>query len=247
MKCRFGRSVLVALLLALGSRAPAQGQVLLGILFGDKIATERFRIGLNIGLNISGLSGHEDTSTKLGFLLGLTAEWKIANHIYLQPELLPFYRAGAAHLPPGTSGLPPLLPDSLRDSQRKLSYFAIPVLAKYAFAGNRVHLGVGPQIGFLTSASDRFEGRTEGRRTNTEVDIKDQLNSFDAGVSFQLELKIGPSPFSPSLSARYYLGLTDTIKDNPSEDSVRNGIFSIFGSVPIGGKDALEDQEGAEG
>ena len=83
------------------------------------------------------------------------------------------------------------------------------------------------------SATDVFNGIIT-REITVEEDIEDSLNSFDAGVAFHLEYKLGESPFAATLSARYYLGLTDIIKDN-SGDAVYNRVFSVFGSIPIGG------------
>ncbi len=67
-----------------------------GILFGDKLVSERFHIGLNAGLNISNVGGVPDTKAKIGLMLGLVAEWRIGGRFYLQPELLPF--SGLAHV-----------------------------------------------------------------------------------------------------------------------------------------------------
>jgi hypothetical protein len=160
------------------------------------------------------------------------AEWKIAGNFYLQPELLPFYYAGAKSMP---LGLEPPLDTLVTDpsARRDLKYFEIPVIVKYGALGNRLHLGAGPQVGFLLSATDVVEG-VIARQITIKEDVEDQLNSFDAGVAFQVEYKLRESPFAASVSARYFLGLTDTLKDNPG-DAVYNRVFSLFGSIPIGG------------
>ena len=97
---------------------------------------------------------------------------------------------------------------------------------------DRLHLGAGPQVGFLSGATDVYEGVIENRIT-VEDDIEDNLNSTDAGVTFHIEYKLKEGPFSTSLNARYYHGLTDIIKDNPG-DEVYNRIFSLSISVPMG-------------
>ncbi|MHC4233574.1 MAG: porin family protein [Planctomycetota bacterium] len=235
------RTLFLGVVLALGFQQPAEGQVLLGILFGDKLATERFHIGFNVGINVADFSGIDDTDFKTGLMLGLVAEWKIAGNFYLQPELLPFYKVGASGMPPLLDDAPQPL-DTLvaeKDASRKLSYFEIPVIAKYATLGNRLHIGAGPQVGILLGAEDVFTGVIENVIT-VQDDIEDELNSFDAGVSFQVEYKLSEGPFAASISARYYLGLTDTIKDNPG-DAVYNRVLTVFGSVPMGGGAGEED------
>jgi hypothetical protein len=117
---------------------------------------------------------------------------------------------------------------------RRLKYFTIPLLVKYGVADNRLYLGAGPQVGFLTSASDTYEGTAStGNAITVDTDIKSSTASTDGGVLLHLEWKIRRG-FSPSISARYYLGLVDTVKDNPG-DAVYNRVFSILLTIPIGG------------
>jgi hypothetical protein len=216
--------------------------VLLGILFGDKLSSDKFHIGLTVGPNLANISGLDGTSVKPGLALGLLGEWRIAGGLYLQPELLPFYQVGAKDL--ALRDLPAGA-DSLltgRNVQRRLGYFEIPVILKYAVAYDRLHLGAGPQIGFLTSAQDKgeAEGVPAGRKITIEEDIKNDLNGTDAGVVFHAEYKLGPGPFAPSVGARYYLGLTDLVTDNPG-DAVYNRVFTIVFSLAMGG---AEEEEG---
>jgi hypothetical protein len=240
---RFVMSVVfVGLVLSAVFSQPAKAQVLLGILFGDKLANERFHIGLNAGLNLADLSGVEGSKLKPGLLLGLVAEWRMGEHIYLQPEILPFYHAGAKNLPLDLSAAPPPF-DTLVTAaslERDLKYFEVPVIVKYGVLENRLLIGAGPQIGFLLSASDVFNG-VINKEITVKDDIESRLNSFDAGVAFQLEYKFKEGPFAASISGRYYLGLTDTVKDNPG-DPIYNRVLSIFASIPIGGSD--DDEEG---
>jgi len=114
-------------------------------------------------------------------------------------------------------------------------------LLKYGVANNRLHLGAGPQIGWLTSATDTYQGTgAYGNQVQVEEDIKDGLAGTDAGLLFNVEWKVKEGAFSPSLVVRYYLGLTDTVKDNPG-DAVYNRVFSILTTIALGGKSAVAD------
>lgn len=234
------KTVLFTVLLTVGAGA-ANGQVLLGILFGDKLASEKFHIGLMAGANFSDISGVDGTKTKAGLALGLLGEWKVANNLYLQPELLPFYYAGAKNMPPGGLDGIPELEDEVQDKERQtnLKYFEIPILLKYALGNGRWHLGAGPQIGFLMSAQDVYDGVYENEIT-IRADRKDMLNSTDAGVTFVLEYKTGANPFAMGVTARYYLGLTDIVKDNPGE-ALYNRIFTLGITMAMGGVDDFQD------
>lgn len=232
--------ILFTLLLMLGAGA-AQGQVLLGILFGDKLAKENFHIGLTAGANLADISGVDGTKTKPGFTLGLLGEWKLTDSLYLQPELLPFYQVGAKSMPPGGLDDVPELEDEIQDKSRqtKLNYFEIPILFKYALRNRRWHLGAGPQIGFLTSAQDVYDG-VYTNEIAIRADRKGMLNSTDAGVAFVLEYKTGDNPFAMGVTARYYLGLTDIIKDNTG-DALHNRVFTLGITVAMGGTTDFKD------
>ncbi len=229
----YTRLSLLALLLIAGAVQPARGQVLISLLLGDKVSSERFHLEFNVGANLADLKGIDDTKLKPGFMLAIGGEWRFAGDFFLQPELMPFYFAGAKDMPTGGLDIPPPL-DTLVSNQtaeRTLKYFAIPVLIKYGALGRQLHVGVGPQIAFLTSATDKFQGVINNQIT-VEEDIEDGLNSTDAGVVFNLSYKMRPS-YGTGINLRYYLGLTDIIKDNPGE-AVYNRVLSIFLSVAIG-------------
>jgi hypothetical protein len=228
--CSMG--IALTLLLSLVPAGEAHSQVLIGILFGDKVSSENFHLGLNVGINFANLSGIDDSKSKTGLNLGLLAEWRFADRWYLQPELLPFFAVGANNLPPGTLGDPDL--DAMvndKTRSRRGNYFVIPVVVKYGALEDRLHIGAGGQVGFLTSAYDLYEG-VAGNEISIKEDIEGNLASTDAGVLFHLEYKMAQE-YGTGINLRYYMGLTDTIHDNPGE-SVYNRVFSLFVSVPMG-------------
>ncbi len=235
----YTRVSLLALLLVAGAVQPARGQVLISLLLGDKVSSERFHLELNVGANFADLNGVDDTKLKPGFMLGIGGEWRFAGDFLLQPELVPFYSTGAKEMPTGGINIPPPIDTLVSDlrAERTLKYFAIPVLIKYGALGRQLHLGAGPQIGFLLSANDKFQGVINNDITVDE-DIEEVINSTDAGVVFNVSYKLRPS-YGTGINLRYYLGLTDIIKDNPG-DAVYNRVLSIFVSLAIG-DDPSED------
>ena len=104
----FGFVLVVAVLATLMSPRVAEGQVLISLLLGDKVSSEKFHLGLDVGLNLSNVSGIDDTKLRTGFFLGIFGEWRLARdkNWYLQPEIIPFYFVGAKNLP--RSLFPPL-------------------------------------------------------------------------------------------------------------------------------------------
>ncbi|UCH84305.1 MAG: PorT family protein [Candidatus Latescibacterota bacterium] len=235
------KAILFLLLIAFFPK-PASGQVLIGLLFGDKLSTETFHLGVDVGLNLSNLSGIDGTGVKPGLIFGLLGEWRFADNFYLQPELLPFYKVGANKMPPPGSLDDPPIGELVEDKSysRRMNYFAIPIIVKYALMEQKLHLGLGPQIGFLSSATDTYEGVVTNKIT-VDQNVEDTLNGTDAGVVFHAEYKFR-GQYGMSVAARFYLGLTDTIKDNPG-DAVYNRVFSLLASIPIGGDPTEEDED----
>jgi hypothetical protein len=239
-------TLIVSLLGVLLAPPAAQSQVLISLLLGDKVSSEKFHLGVEGGLNLSDLNGLGDTKLRTGLSIGVIGEWRFARNWYLQPALLPFYWAGAKNLPESLFPPPPEVEDIVSGNEILLrtKYFAIPVLLKYGVADNRLLFGVGPQVGFLLSAEDTYKGTSvNGNQVTIDEDVEGMLASTDAGVLFNVEWKVRLG-FSPSVVARYYLGLVDTIENNPG-DAVYNRVLSILLTIPIGGDSSKE--EGEEG
>ncbi len=213
--------------------APVRSQVLISMLLGDKVSSEKFHLELNVGANISNLSELGSTEWTPGFMMGIGGEWRFAGNFFLQPELVPFYTTGANNLSGSLVDLPPEVDELITEKQigRTLKYFSIPILIKYGAMNRQLHIGAGPQFGFLTSANERYDAVINNSITINE-NIKDAINSTDIGIVFNLSYKFKPT-YGTGINLRYYLGLTDTIKDN-SGDAVLNQVFSIFVSVAIG-------------
>ncbi len=115
-----------------------------------------------------------------------------------------------------------------------------PVYIKYATGSFK--FGLGGQLGYLTSATDVYEGSTIlGDDFSMNRNVIEYHNRWDAGITamvdyfFILEKKMR----SLRLSLKYYYGLTDILKDNPG-DAVNNSIFLLSLGIPVGGSDEKE-------
>jgi hypothetical protein len=151
----------------------ARSQILIGLLLGEKVTTESFHLGIDIGVGLTNVSGISGTRVRTGLHFGLLGEWRFAERLYLQPGLLPFFNAGADDMPFKDFGLGQL--DSLvsnKSATRKLNYVAVPIIVKYGFVQEKLLLGLGPQINFLTSAAG--QDGTEHINTKDHPDHGDQ-------------------------------------------------------------------------
>lgn len=229
-----GLALVAAVVTLLLVSAPARGQVLMGYLFGDKLASETFNMGFEVGMNFSSLEGLDGAERMNRTAFGLFGDWRFSETFHLGGAVLPFAGRGAEGLTPVPTGDPAL------DSQvaggtmtRSLNYVEIPVLLKWApkrEEGFRV--GAGPSFGILTGANDRYETITAGGTGYVvEQDIGGQLPGLDLGLSVDLEWRFKLL----SIAARYTEGMTD-MRQEGAPDAVHTRVLTGTGRIYLGRK-----------
>jgi hypothetical protein len=212
--------------------APLHGQVLIGYLLGDKLASPTFNMGFEVGLNFASLDGLPGAERINKTVFGLFADWRLSEHLHLTGAFLPIAARGAAGISPLPTGDPAI------DSQiqggtmgRTIGMIEFPLLLKWApkrQTGFRV--GVGPSFGLITSVNDRYEATTAGGTSYVlERDIEDQLPGWDLGISFDLEWRF---PML-SVAARYNHGLTD-IAQAAAAETVHSRTLTGTGRIYLG-------------
>jgi hypothetical protein len=229
----FGRISAIATLCTVVVSAPAGGQVLIGMLFGGAVASENFNIGFEIGMNLSTVDGLDGASWARGSLVGLFGSWRFSERYHLFTAILPLSNKGAKDADPIPLSDPTLDPIvGTGTMARDLSYVDIPVLLQLAQRRDGgFRIGVGPQVGILLSAKDRYAGATpQGARVVVENDIEDSVQRFDAGVAFDTEYRFSAIPLAIGL--RYYYGLTDAMRG--SGPALHNHVLSGSGRIALG-------------
>ena len=216
---------------------PGAAQVLIGYLFGEKLASEHFNLGFEIGVNFATLDGMGEADRVRKTVFGLFADWRFSEHFHLAGAFLPIAGRGATGLAPVPTG-DPVIDSQIPGSSmtRTLGYIEFPVMIKWApgrETGFRV--GVGPSLGLITSANDRYEATTASATPFViERDIEGQVGSPDFGVSFDLEWRF---PLL-AIAARYTHGLTELISG--SEGAVRTRTLTGTGRIYLGRKKTPE-------
>jgi Outer membrane protein beta-barrel domain len=188
-------------------------------------AAQKTAVGFRGGISIPNLtsSGSDQNplntgySSRLGPEFGVFAEFKISELFSVQPmveyssqggkknglQAFPLPAQLSAMFPPGQS---PTYLYADFNSEAKINYLMIPLLAKFGHTFNqspwRIYADAGPFIGFLLSAKQVTTGQSEffldpGGAQSLPVgsqsfeatnDIKDQLNSTNFGVEGNIGL-----------------------------------------------------------
>ena len=242
------RAACLAACLTAGLQQAANAQALLIILFGDKLSTEKFQLGINADLTFSSVTGLSDASTRMSWAFGAYGEVNLGTHWRLQPELTVKTPAGASKITPGAAGNPflptgdPTIDNAIANGTvtRSANYLTLPLILKYV--AGPLGFGVGGQLGILTGADDELISEVDAGALRLKQSVKDTLNTWDAGLVASLDFAFRPKDKMRSLrlNAKFYYGLTETLKGNTG-DPIRNWILFVGLDIPVGGSDDVPE------
>jgi hypothetical protein len=213
---------IISLVLLIALSGVARGQAaLLVLIFGEKAATENFHFSLKAGINYSIINGYDQGTNRIGANFGLVNNIRLSERLTLTPEFLPLSSRGIRDVPVLTTGdqnLDSLLVDPT-STDRKLSYLDIPVLLKIKLS-KRFSVSAGPQISFLTSATDIYESSPiNGAILTSELDIKDALKTIDVSAVVDLMFMLSEPKNGKGLNLylRFSQGFMDIVKENTGD------------------------------
>jgi hypothetical protein len=231
----------------------AQGQVLISLIFGDKLNSPTLKFGLDGGANFSTLSNTGGSKYTAGFNLGFYFDFLLKKDKpwYIHTGVLVKSPMGADGIDPyllnnGDSTYPYSYLDTLFSGgsvSRKLRYFNVPVLIRYKLK-NGLFFELGPMLGLLYKAYDEFSTEIENKDDLLfDNKVIDQCHLFDiggmGGIGFQTDKMNGMN-----LGIRYYYGFMDVFKNNPG-NAQRNSSFYLFASIPIGAGEKAQAKQAA--
>lgn len=223
----------VAFFMVLASDS-AHAQVLISIVFGDKLNSNKVEFGLDGGLSISDLEGLPVSKARnalnLGFYFDIKlrdTSWMIHSGVMVKSSF------GARKLPVYSLNDPDL--DAVFSNgsvTRKLNYFNVPVMIKRRFT-RRWSAEVGPMVSLLNKGVDEFVNSVaDDDDLIHTVKIKKQYHPLDfgfiGGVCYRMMKGNGLN-----VGIRYYFGLTDVEIDDSGSD-VFNRSFYAYVGIPIG-------------
>ena len=236
------RVILVASLLVIHSFL-ANGQVLISLLFGDKLNTGQIEFGLDGGANFPDIRGLDGGDMKAGFNLGFyfdiktkSPNWLVHTGVLVKSSL-------------GTSGLPvyslndPDLDNAFEGGEvrRKINYFNVPIAMKYRFKNNlSIEGGIMPAL--RAKAYDIFSADVVNKDDlEYKRDIRDEIHQLDFGLIGGLGYRLMGGN-GMNLTVRYYYGLVDVVIDDATPDQYNTSLYFSVG-IPIGAGKAKERRE----
>lgn len=216
----------------------AKSQILISLLFGEKLNSPNLEFGVEGGFNRSTLSGIDEAKGYNHFHLGFYFDFRIKNELWLNTGVRIKSDVGAKSLNPYS------LDDHELDSvfldgqvDRNLGYWYVPVHLKYKFAKNKqFYAVVGGQIGLRNKVNDTFyNSYIDKDDVSFKKDLNDHIKRIDAGLSGGFGYKFKGSGMNLGLT--YYHGLMDIMKETDLEQynyASKNSSLYLYVDIPIG-------------
>ncbi|SHM73762.1 porin family protein [Flavobacterium saccharophilum] len=187
--------------------------------------TDKVKIGVKAGLNISSLTSDEnelDSSDKTGFTAGIMAEIPLAKNFSIQPEVL-YSQQGMKFSYSDVD-----VQNSHYKSTIGLNYLNIPVMLKY-YVVKGLSVQAGPQIGILLKANNKYQDNFLGYENHETFNLSDYANGIDTAVNFGLGYQF-KNKFYTDL--RYTISYSDIFKDASANtyiinSDMKNRVFQI--------------------
>ena len=209
-------------------------QVVISLLFGDELNSDKIKFGLDGGVNFSNLTGTEGSKFLENFNLGLyfDIQLKKKSNWYLHTGVLLKSEMGARGIDVYSLDDPELDSVFLGGSiERELKYINIPVLVRFKFTSH-FFVEMGPMLGVMTKATDMFYNTKNGEDVFCKSKVTAGYKWFDAGLQAGIGYHLIKGT-GVNFGVRYYQGLMDVIKDNSSDPAWNQSLY-LFVSIPVG-------------
>ncbi len=216
-------------------------QVLLSLVFGDKLNSESLRFGLEGGYNFSTIDGMQTNSMTSNLNLGFYFDFVVKSnrHWSFYTGTLVKSNFGVDKLRQGDlDQLGISVRPELGDYTQVLKSFMVPALMKYVF-DDGVYIESGLQLNWIYDAFVEFNSTIDDIEIRERENNKDDINWFDfgpvVGAGYQFKNSNGLA-----IGAKYYLGLMEVYQDI---DGYKNRSIFVKVNIPIGVKKAKKRRE----
>ena len=237
------RLTFIILLLSAGTLS-SNGHVLISLLLGDKLNSDKLEFGLEGGLNLSDIHGLSQSQTRPALNLGFYFDIKLLTPSwYLHTGVMVKSTMGSENLDVYSLNNPDLDNAFVGGSiTRKLGYFNVPLLIKYKLRNN-LFLEAGPLLGLMNKSTDEFMATVKKKDDLTyKLKIRDHYHPLDAGVIGGIGYRL-MSGDGMNVGIRYYLGVVDITLDDSTPNQYNRSLYFFVG-IPIGaGKKTTEGQD----
>jgi len=209
----------------------AHAQVLISILFGDKLNTDAIIFGLHVDYSFNKITSVEPQDAMGKLNLSLFFDVRLHDQWRAEIEAIAKYTRGGKGIAPYPLNDPQLdLQFANGSVERKISYVGLMTAIQYTVE-HSWYIEAGPQLTLRTKAKDIFKVKTDDGELLLDRDIRDEINRWEfslmSGLGYKLDKGTGMT-----FGLRYNWGLSDVEKNVAGYQQNRG--FYVLSNIPIG-------------
>jgi hypothetical protein len=208
-----------------------RSQVVIAILFGDKLNSGSLEFGLTVNPAMTNIS-NSGAQYKGGLNLGIYFNIWANKRLFLHAEAIAKGSFGAKRIIPYPTGSDTL--DYLFSGgsvERKIRAFSLPLLARYGIT-KKFFVEAGVQTDLILRVEDIFNARINDNPLDYKTKVTDEFTRLDFGVAGGLFYKFKNDKRSMGMGVRYMQGLTDIHKSTAGTQA--NTSWQLTITIPIG-------------
>jgi DNA-binding XRE family transcriptional regulator len=213
----------------------ANSQILISIIFGDKLNSDKLEFGLVVGASNSTILNLENAKYTSNFSLGMYFNIKMGERFWLHTGAIAKSTYGADNL-----SVYDLNDDTLNIAfqnasvKRDFGIINVPAFFRYQ-TKNGWGVELGPQFSLRTKVDDIFNVSFEDSRNKLifRNDLSDSYKRITVEGTAGLYKKLRKGE-GVTLNVRYNFSLYDILKDNNSGVSQYHSVFTFLVGIPIG-------------
>lgn len=207
---------------------------LFALLFGDKVASEKFNISLEFGVTQPFYSNLDNNDrSKLGVNFGIGGNLKLSENWFFNPNIYFLARRNLQLDSFSLSTGNPNLDSQFANAETNvtLNYIDVPLLVTYQTNNKKYRFALGPQISFLQKSRAEFM-RPEGSFTQN---FDGYTEDVDYGLMADFAYVLGKAHKGKGIIVhlRYYHGFTDILKDQISTQNNNSSYLSLHLTLPF--------------
>ncbi len=223
--------------LLIGLTSPSQ--VLISLLLGDKLNSDKLEFGLEGGMNWSNTTGFESNNYARFFNLGFYFDIQMKNQWRFYTGVLVKSNVGLDKLTEkDLIVLGATTWDSIGDYKQVINEFMIPALIRYNFK-NYLYVEAGPQFGLRYKGFIEYNSEIDDIEAETRENNKDMLQKLDAGIAAGIGYKLFKGE-GWTVGAKYYYGFVVAYKNIPG---TKSSSINLKVNLPIGKNKAPKVEE----
>jgi len=222
----------------------AKSQALIALLLGDKIQSDKVKLGLLLGAQGSSIMDAKTVAFKPNISLAFGAyvdvkldkkgKWILQNYLLFKA---PKGAAGMDAKTESFSMVNPLVIENFDMIQRNLTYLQLTPVMRYCFIPS-LNLGVGPYVGVLMSANDIYTRKKDVDKVTHKIKTSKYYSPVDFGLAFDLQCRLLKGN-GLQINLRYEQGLINTYKSSTEKSGLNMG-FQVGVGIPMTSKEQKE-------